>query len=73
MNKNKLKYVPFNFFWCLSSFVFPFFILTEILSIGIVESSMVSFYIYLLDIRHQSDMDYLSERIKNLEIKENNV
>lgn len=73
MDKSKLKYIPFNFFWCLFSFIFPFFILTEILEFGNFESSIVSFYIYLLDIRHQSDMDYLSERIKGLESEKNNI
>jgi len=67
MNKSKLKYVPFNMFWCVTSFIFPLFILMEILNFGLLESSMVALYVYLLDVRNQSELDYLSERVKELE------
>lgn len=69
MNKQKLKYVPFNFFWCISSFFIPFFILMEVADFRIFESSIISIYVYLLDVMKQTDMDYLNERIKNLEEK----
>jgi hypothetical protein len=67
MSKEKLKYVPFNLFWCASTFIVSFFILTQILNFGTLESSMVALYIYLTDVRNQTDVDDLSERIRELE------
>jgi len=67
MSKDKLKHMPFNLFWCLPTFIVSFFILTEILKFGTLESSMVALYIYLTDVRNQTDVDDLSERVKDLE------
>jgi hypothetical protein len=67
MNKQKLKYVPFNFFWCISSFFIPFFILVDMLNFDLLESSLAALYVYLSDVKNQSDIDYLTERIKKIE------
>lgn len=67
MNKEKLKYLPFNIFWCILSFIVPFFILTEMTQINILASIGIALYIYFLDVKEQTDIDYLSEKIKKLE------
>ena len=67
MNKEKLKYLPFNFLGCVSSFILPFYILTEMAQMNTLASIGVAFYIYFLDIKGQTDTDYLSEKIKKLE------
>ena len=67
MNKDKLKHLPFNFFWCASSFILPFFILTEMAQMNTLASIGIAFYIYFLDVKGQTDTDYLSEKIKKLE------
>lgn len=67
MNKEKLKHLPFNFFWCASSFILPFVILTEIAQMNTLASIGIAFYIYFLDIKGQTDTDYLSEKINKLE------
>ena len=68
-NMNKLKYLPFNLFWCIPIFFITFAILTEVLKFGLLESSVVAIYVYLLDVKNQSDIDCLSERIEKLENK----
>jgi len=67
MNKEKLKHLPFNFFWCVSSFILPFFILTEMANMNMLASIGIAFYIYFLDVKEQTNSDYLSEKIKKLE------
>ena len=67
MNKDKLKYVPFNFFWCISSFLVPFVLASQILTFDTLDSTLVALYVYLIDVRNQTDMDYLSEKIESLE------
>lgn len=67
MNKSKLKYVPFNLFWCAPSFLFPMFILVDMLNFDLLESSLAALYVYLSDVKNQSDIDYLTERIKKIE------
>lgn len=71
MNKEKLKHLPFNIFWCASSFILPFYILTETAQMNTVASVGISLCFYLLDIKGQTDTDYLSERIKKLEDEKN--
>jgi len=67
MNKEKFKHLPFNLFWCVTSFILPFFILTEMANMNTLASIGISFYIYFLDVKWQTDTDYLSEKIKKLE------
>ena len=67
MNKDKLKHLPFNLFWCASSFIVPFFILIDVGQFNTPVSILIAFYIYFLDVKGQTDTDYLSEKIKNLE------
>lgn len=67
MNIEKIKHLPSNLFWCLSSFIWPFIILTDVAQINTVASIAISFYIYFLDVKGQTDTDYLSERITKLE------
>lgn len=67
MNKEKLKYLPFNFLWCVLSFIVPFFILTELAQINILASIGIAFYIYFLDVNGHTNDDYFSEKIKKLE------
>jgi hypothetical protein len=69
MNKDKLKYVPFNLFWCISSFLVPFVLASQILTFDNLDSALVALYVYLLDVRNQTDMDYVTEKIENLENK----
>lgn len=71
MNTDKIKHLPYNLFWCISSFLIPFYILTGIGELNFYASIGISFYIYFLDIKGQTDTDYLSEKIKNLEKKLN--
>ncbi len=67
MNKDLLKHLPFNLFWCASSFITPFLILPYMLQIDIIDCIMISLFIYLLDVKWQTHVDYLSEKIKKLE------
>jgi hypothetical protein len=67
MNKEKLKHLPFNFLWCIASFILPFFILNEIANMNTLASIGIAFYIYILDVKWHTDTDYLSEKIKKLE------
>lgn len=67
MNKEKLKHLPFNLFWCISSFILPFFILTEMAEMNTLASIGIASCIYFLDVKGQTDIDYLSEKIKKLE------
>lgn len=53
----------------MSSFVVPFFVLSDVAKIDTFASGLISFYIYFLDVKSQTDTDYLSERIKKLEEK----
>ncbi len=67
MNKEKLKHLPFNFFFCLSSWFTPFLLITTCTEINTWLAAGISFYIYLMDIRQSSENDYLEEKIKKLE------
>ena len=73
MNKDKLKYVPFNLFWCISSFLVPFVLANQILTFDNLDSALVALYVYLIDVRNQTDMDYLSEKIENIADKQNKL
>jgi hypothetical protein len=73
MNKDKLKYVPFNLFWCTSSFLVPFVLASQILTFDTLDSALVALYVYLIDVRNQTDMDYLSEKIENIADKQNKL
>lgn len=67
MKKEKLKYLPFNFFICLSSWFAPFLLITTFTSLNIWFAVGISFYIYLTDVTQSSKYDYLEDRIKKLE------
>jgi hypothetical protein len=67
MNKDKLKYLPFNLLWGADSFILPYFILTDIANINILASIGIAFYIYFLDVKGQTNSDYLEEKIKKIE------
>lgn len=67
MNKEKLKYLPFNFFFCLSSWVVPFLFITTWTTVNIWLAAAISFYIYLMDVKQSSENEYLEEKIKKLE------
>jgi hypothetical protein len=69
MNKDKLKHVPFNLFWCISSFLIPFFFLIKVTTFDTFNSFLIALYVYSLDVRNQTDMDYVTEKIENLENK----
>lgn len=67
MNKEKLKHLPFNFFFCLSSWFVPFLLITTWTTVSVWLAAGISFYIYLMDVRQSSENDYLEEKIKKLE------
>ena len=67
MNKEKLKHLPFNFFFCLSSWFVPFLLITTWTTVNVWSAAGISFYIYLMDVRQSSENDYLEEKIKKLE------
>ena len=52
---------------CVSSFLLPFLILTDLGKLDTLASIGISFYIYFLDVKSETNSDYLSEKIKNLE------
>jgi hypothetical protein len=70
MNKDKLKYVPFNLFWCSSSFLIPFVLASQILNFDNFDCILVGFYVYFRDVINQTDIDYLSNKVKNIEEKQ---
>ena len=67
MNREKLNRIAFNIFWCVPSFVMPFFILSEIAEMHIVASTTLALYIFVLHVKSETTEDILLERIKNLE------
>ena len=69
MDRIKLKHFKFNLFWCLSSFMIPFLALYQIEQMNVWASAMIGFYIYFLDVKGQTDSDWISERVKILEDK----
>ena len=71
MNRKKISYIPFNLFFCLSSFFIPFTIITTFTNLNVWMCSMISLWIYLDDVKHSSTNDYLEDEIKKL--KDNNL
>jgi len=67
MNKQKLKYLPYNFLFCITSWFVPFLILSQYTSVDIYLTIIISSYIYLNDVAQSSKNDYFEERIKKLE------
>ena len=67
MNKEKLKHLPFNFFFCLTSWLVPFLLITTLTDFNTWLAAGISFYIYLMDVIQASTNDYLEEKIKKLE------
>lgn len=65
--KERRKHLPFNLFWCVGSFILPFVILSELAQINTLASIGLAFYIYFLDVTHQTNFDYLREKIDKLE------
>lgn len=69
MNKEKIKHIPFNMVFSISSFFLPYFILCDFIKVGMEASIIISLYIYFKDVIQQSNNDYLDERIRKLETK----
>lgn len=67
LNKDKLKHLPFNLFWCLSSGLAPFFILKIFTDMNIIYILLISVYMYLQDVKEITNIDYLEEKIKKLQ------
>lgn len=67
MNKEKLKHLPFNLIFCVSSFILPFIFVSVFLTVDTHIAYIIAFYIYLNDVRISSQSDYLEEKIKQLE------
>lgn len=68
MNKEKLKFLPSNIFWKIPTFMFPFTLLTsDVVKMDTYVSAGIALCIYVIDVVHTTDIDYLSERIKKLE------
>ena len=45
-NKEKLKHLPINFFFCLSSWFVPFLLITSLTEINTKLAVAISFYIF---------------------------
>jgi hypothetical protein len=71
INKEKLKFLPFNLILCLTDWILPFLILTQLTSLDIYLSILISTYIYLNNVVQTCNNDYLEARIKKLEDKNN--
>ncbi len=67
MNKEKLKHLPLNFFFSLTSWFIPFSLITTWTDISYWLAAGISFYIYLTDVVQATTNDYLEEKIKKLE------
>ena len=67
INKEKLKLLPFNFFFCLTSWFVPFLLITTWTDVNTWLAVGISFYIYLMDVGQATTNDYLEEKIKKLE------
>jgi len=72
MNKNKLKHLPVNLILCLPTWFIVFIILTNWTTLNQWWIAMISFYIYLNDVKQSSTEDYFEERIKKLEDSQTN-
>lgn len=68
MNKSKLSYLPFNFFYCLTSLIF-YGVMLEILLNDSKTAWMISAFYYIHIVFDRTDKDYLEARIKELENK----
>ena len=66
MNKEKLKHFLFSIFWCTPSSIFLFFVLIEMTKMDILASAGIVLYIYFLDVKGQTEANYLSEKIEKL-------
>lgn len=66
--KKKLSYVPYNLLSCVGSFMYPLFVLSflDIPNENYV-CYMISFFFYFLDVKYQTDVNFLEDRIKKLE------
>lgn len=63
----KLKYIPFNLFWCLGTFIFIFIATLEL---PLYSNFWISIVVYMLDVKQSTDNDYLLDKIKKLEEEE---
>jgi len=61
----KLKYLPLNMLLCISSFVVPFILLVNVIDNALITTA-ISLYIYLLDVLHSSNKDYLEDMIDEI-------
>lgn len=64
MNTEKIKHIPFNILWCIGSFFIPMHVFDIMLDVGLLPSIIISLYIYILDVKHTTDTDYLLEKIE---------
>lgn len=67
MNKEKLKFLPFNLFLHIPTFIFIHYLLNDLAKIDNFTSLGFAFCIYLNVVAHSTEIDYLSDRIKKLE------
>lgn len=64
MNTEKIKHIPFNILWCIGSFLVPMCVFDMMLDVGLLPSIIISGCIYMLDVIHTTDTDYLLEKIE---------
>ena len=66
----KINFVSFNLFYCISSFIIPYQILSNLFVLESVNQQcmviLFSFYIYYLDLKINTDSDFNSAQINEL-------
>lgn len=67
----EFKKVPFNLFWCFSTFVTVTIILHEGFELNLWLSILVGLFVYFKDVSVNSEMDVIRDRLKELENSKN--
>lgn len=71
MNKKKLSYVPFNLIFKISNWFLPFFLIP--MFVPTIDNKLliiISTFIYIHSVFQASEFDFLEDRIKSLENKQ---
>lgn len=67
IRKDRLKHLPFNFFWCLTSFLGVFVILNSFANLPLIACVLIAFVTYLIDVRITTDFDCVDDRMERME------
>ena len=70
MRKDMLKKLPFNLWWCSTTFFGVLFITTFIPQLELLPTILICLFVYLKDVVNECELQVLQDRIDKLENKE---